>query len=259
MQTMSRNCRNLLVWLPVVLAILFCILPGAASAADQTAAISSQLSSELNRELQLTTPLKTVIALTFLGLIPAFLISMTAFMRIVIVLSMLRHALGLPETPPNSVIISLALFLTLFVMSPTLSTVNQDAFQPYYQNKISLSLALEKGSGPVKSFMIRQTREPDMALMLEISKSPVPEKAEDISLLQLIPAFMLSELKTAFQIGFIIFIPFVLVDLIVSSILMSLGMMMVPPASISLPLKILLFVLIDGWNLVVRALLGTFQ
>jgi flagellar biosynthetic protein FliP len=202
--------------------------------------------------------LKVLLGLTVLSFAPAILVSMTAFIRIAIVLSMLRHALGMQETPPNTVIVSLALFLTLFTMAPVLQKVNQDAVQPYLAGKLAPDRAATSGIAPLRDFMVRQTREPDLALMVELAKAEQPATVDDISLVQLIPAFMLSELRAAFQIGFVIFLPFLLVDLIVSSALMALGMMMVPPASISLPLKILLFVLMDGWSLVVRALLGTF-
>lgn len=207
---------------------------------------------------ELAAPLKILLGLTVLSLAPAILISMTSFVRIVIVLSMLRHALGMQETPPNTVIVSLSLFLTFFTMAPTLQEVNTRALQPYVAGSLSVETGVQKALVPLRAFMVRQTREQDLALMVELAKAEQPQQIDDISIVQLIPAFMLSELRAAFQIGFVIFLPFLLVDLIVSSALMSLGMMMVPPASISLPLKILLFVLIDGWNLVVRSLLGTF-
>jgi flagellar biosynthetic protein FliP len=199
-----------------------------------------------------------LLGLTVLSLAPAILMSMTSFVRIAIVLSMLRHALGMQETPPNTVIVSLALFLTFFTMAPVLQDVNTNAVQPYVAGKLKTDAAVRQATGPLRGFMIRQTRESDLALMVDIAKAEQPRTVEEIGMLQLIPAFMLSELRAAFQIGFVIFLPFLLVDLIVSSALMALGMMMVPPASISLPLKILLFVLMDGWSLVVRALLGTF-
>jgi flagellar biosynthetic protein FliP len=208
---------------------------------------------------QVSSAIKILLGLTVLSLAPAILMSMTSFIRIVIVLSMLRHALGMQETPPNTVIISLALFLTLFTMSPALQEMNNKSFQPYMAGRISTETALQRAATPLREFMVRQTREQDLALMVELAKAEQPKSIDDISMVQLIPAFMLSELRSAFQIGFVIFLPFLLVDLIVSSALMALGMMMVPPASISLPLKILMFVLIDGWNLVVRALLGTFS
>jgi flagellar biosynthetic protein FliP len=194
-----------------------------------------------------------------LSLAPAILVSMTAFIRIVIVLSMLRHAFGMQETPPNTVIVSLSLFLTLFTMLPVLNQVNTEAVQPYLENRIGLDQAYAQGVKPLRDFMIRQTRESDLALMVEISHDQAPKTVDDVKLVQLIPAFMLNELRTAFQIGFVIFLPFLLIDLVVSSVLMALGMMMVPPAMIALPLKVLMFVLIDGWNLVVRSLVTSFH
>lgn len=202
---------------------------------------------------------RILLGLTVLSLAPAILMSMTSFIRSVIVLSMLRHALGMQDTPPNTVIISLALFLTFFTMAPTLQQVNTQALQPYMAGTIGTEKAIQQAIVPMREFMVRQTREQDLALMVDLAKAKQPSTMEDISMVQLIPAFMLSELRAAFQIGFVIFLPFLLVDLIVSSALMSLGMMMVPPASIALPLKILMFVLIDGWNLVVRALVGSFS
>lgn len=203
--------------------------------------------------------LKIVLGLTVLSLAPAILISMTAFTRIVIVLSMLRLGLGMQETPPNSVIVSLALFLTLFTMMPTLNDINTHAYQPFMTNKLDMDKAMQEGAKPIREFMVRQTREQDLVLMVDISKSEAPKSIDDISMVQLIPAFMLSELKSAFQIGFVIFLPFLLIDLIVATILMSMGMVMVPPIMISLPVKVLMFVLIDGWNLVVRSLISSFN
>jgi flagellar biosynthetic protein FliP len=208
---------------------------------------------------ELATPLKILLGLTVLSLAPAILMSMTAFVRIVVVLAMLRHALGMPETPPNTVLVSLAMLLTFFTMAPTAHKINSQALQPYLAGTLGAQPALTAGIEPLRDFMVRQTREQDLALMVELGKSKTPQTIDDISMVQLVPAFMLSELRTAFQIGFVIFLPFLLVDLIVSSALMALGMMMVPPPSISLPIKILMFVLMDGWNLIVRALLGTFS
>jgi flagellar biosynthetic protein FliP len=203
--------------------------------------------------------IRVVIGMTLLAVLPALLMSLTAFLRIIIVLSMLRHAIGMQETPPNTVLIGLALFLTLITMSPVLQKVNDDAFQPFMQGNISMDSAYTKGLPPIRDFMVRQTREQDLALMVELSKAKAPRSMDDISNVQLIPAFMLSELRAAFQIGFVIFLPFLLIDLIVSSILMALGMMMMPPTTIALPLKILMFVLIDGWSLVLKALVGSFH
>ena len=202
---------------------------------------------------------RIVVGLTALAILPALLVCLTAFMRIVIVLSMLRHAIGMPETPPNTVLIGLALFLTLFTMSPVLHTLNEEAVQPFMSGKIGVEAAYEKGSGPLRDFMVRQTREQDLALMVELSKAKRPESMADISNVQLIPAFMLSELRSAFQIGFVIFLPFLLIDLIVSSVLMALGMMMMPPTTVALPLKILMFILVDGWAVILKALVGSFH
>jgi flagellar biosynthesis protein FliP len=208
---------------------------------------------------EFSSAMRIFLALTVLSLVPAILISMTSFIRIVIVLSMLRHAMGMQETPPNTVLVSLSLFLTLFTMAAPLQEINNSAFQPFMEGKMAADRAGQTALQPLRSFMVRQTRESDLGLMVELSKAPRPSTMDDIGMLQLIPAFMLSELRSAFQIGFVIFLPFLMVDLIVSAGLMSLGMMMVPPASIALPVKILMFVLIDGWSLVVRALLGTFH
>jgi flagellar biosynthetic protein FliP len=161
------------------------------------------------------------------------------------------------ESPPNVVIITLALFLTLFSMQPVLHRLNDDAVQPYLAGQLKMSAAADRGIEPIKEFMVRQTREQDLGLMIELANAPRPQNLADVSMLHLIPAFMLSELRTAFQVGFVVFLPFLLIDLIVASVLMALGMMMVPPSTVSVPLKLLLFVLIDGWNIVTRALLGT--
>ena len=203
--------------------------------------------------------MRIIIGLSLLTILPALLVSLTAFLRIIIVLSMLRHAIGMQETPPNTVLIGLALFLTLFTMSPVLKQIDETAFSPFMQGKMPMQTAYEKGVQPLREFMIRQTREQDLALMIELAKAPSPKNMADISNVQLVPAFMLSELRAAFQIGFVIFLPFLLIDLIVSSILMGLGMMMMPPVSISLPVKILLFILIDGWSLILKALVGSFH
>jgi flagellar biosynthetic protein FliP len=202
---------------------------------------------------------RIVMGLTLLAVLPALVVCVTAFLRIVIVLSMLRHAIGMPETPPNTVLIGLALFMTLFTMSPVLDTLNRDALQPFMQGTVGADVAFQKASAPLRDFMVRQTREQDLALMVELSKAKPPQTMDDISNVQLVPAFMLSELRAAFQIGFVIFLPFLLIDLIVSSILMALGMMMMPPTTIALPLKVLMFILVDGWSLILKALVGSFH
>nr|WP_269212424.1 flagellar type III secretion system pore protein FliP [Chromobacterium vaccinii] len=202
--------------------------------------------------------LQMLLFMTALTFIPAMLLMMTAFTRIVIVLSLLRQALGTTQSPPNQVIVGLALFLTLFVMGPTLDQVYAKAWVPFSDDKISFSQALDEGSKPMKAFMLRQTREKDLAFFIEISQSPKPQSKEDVSMKTLIPAFAVSELKTAFQIGFMIFIPFMIIDLVVASILMAMGMMMVSPVTISLPFKMMLFVLVDGWTLLMGSLVQSF-
>ncbi|MGH6882926.1 MAG: flagellar type III secretion system pore protein FliP [Hypericibacter sp.] len=207
----------------------------------------------------LSTPLRLVLLLTVLSLAPSILLMVTAFTRIIIVLAMLRHALGMPETPPNAVLVSLALFLTLFTMLPVWDKVNEQAVQPYVQRQISDKDFLDRSLEPIRGFMLAQTREKDILLMLDLAKTERPASPADLKVVHLIPAFMLSELRRAFEIGFVIFLPFVLIDMIVASVLMSLGMIMVPPAAFALPLKILLFVLIDGWNLLAAGLVKSFM
>jgi flagellar biosynthetic protein FliP len=202
--------------------------------------------------------IQTLLALAALSFLPAVLLLMTAFTRIVIVLSLLRHALGTPTSPPNQVMIGLSLFLTLFVMGPTFDRVNAEAYQPYAENRITFDQALARAEVPVKAFMLKQTRESDLALFLKLARAPQVEKPEDIPLRVVVPAFVTSELKTAFQIGFLVFIPFLIIDLVVASVLMSMGMMMLSPVLISLPFKLMLFVLVDGWNLLVGSLVSSF-
>lgn len=201
---------------------------------------------------------RTALILTLLAVVPAILVSMTSFIRIVIVLSMVRHAFGMPETPPNAVLVSLSLFLTAFTMSPVLNELNRDTIQPLLAGKMGVERAMETGSAPLRKFMLTQTRDADIESMYAISNTPLPERPEQVEILKLAPAFILNELRVAFTIGFVILLPFLLIDLVVSSILLSLGMMMVPPTTISLPIKLLMFVLIDGWKLVLEGVLGSF-
>lgn len=201
---------------------------------------------------------RTALILTLLAVVPAILVSMTSFIRIVIVLAMVRHAFGMPETPPNAVLVSLSLFLTAFTMSPVLNELNRDTIQPLLAGKMGVERAMETGSGPLRKFMLTQTRDADIESMYAISNTPLPERPEQVEILKLAPAFILNELRVAFTIGFVILLPFLLIDLVVSSILLSLGMMMVPPTTISLPIKLLMFVLIDGWKLVLEGVLGSF-
>jgi flagellar biosynthetic protein FliP len=200
-----------------------------------------------------------ILLLTLLSVAPALLIMLTSFTRIVVVLSLTRNALGLQAIPPNQVVVGLALFLSLFMMTPTLKTLNETALQPFMHGKIEQGQALKNAEAPIRKFMMKQTRQGELALFIRASGDVKPKKPSDVSMTALIPAYILSELKTAFIIGFIIFIPFLVIDLIVSSSLMSMGMMMLPPVLISLPFKLLLFVMVDGWALVVRALISSFN
>ncbi|MGC9188913.1 MAG: flagellar type III secretion system pore protein FliP [Sulfurihydrogenibium sp.] len=207
---------------------------------------------------RLDTSLKILLLITILSIAPAILISMTSFVRIVIVLSLLRHALGIPTAPPNQVIVGLALFLTFFIMKPVFDRISEVSLTPYLKKQISDVQAIENAKQPLKDFMLKNTRKEDLKLFLDISKEK-PQKPEDISMTTLIPAFMISEIKTAFEIVFIIYLPFLVIDFVVASILMSMGMMMIPPMFISLPFKLMLFVLADGWELLTKALIQSYK
>lgn len=203
---------------------------------------------------QVQSPVSVLTLLTALSFIPFMMIALTTFTRNIVVLSLVRQALGLQQTPPNIVLIVLSLFLTLFVMAPTLEKAYDAGARPFLANEVNLEQAAQLGWAPIRDFMVRQTHESDLRLIYQLSQQSLPATQEELSPVRLIPAFMLSELKIAFQIGFMIFLPFLIIDLIVASILMSLGMIMVPPITISLPLKIMLFLLIDGWGLIAQTL-----
>ena len=205
-----------------------------------------------------SSPLTIVLLLTLISIVPALLILMTSFTRIVIVLGLTRNALNLNGVPPNQVLIGLALFLTLFVMGPVFSAVNHDAIQPYMKGEITQSVAFDKGMAPMRGFMLKQTRQKDIAMFVKLSGEPKPKSPDKLSTTTLIPAFVISELRAAFIIGFVIFIPFLVIDMVVSATLMSMGMVMLPPVLISLPFKLLLFVVMDGWLLVVQSLVKSF-
>lgn len=211
--------------------------------------------------VKLESTLQILILLTILSLAPSILIMVTSFTRIIVVFHFLRTALGTQTTPPNQVLVGLALFITFAVMSPVITQVNTDAVQPFVAGKITQKTAIEKGSAPLKTFMLKQTREKDLKLFMTINdiSSDSIESYEDLSLITVIPAFIISELRTAFIIGFILYLPFIVIDMVVASTLMSMGMMMLPPTTISLPFKILLFVLADGWNLLIGQLVQSFQ
>ncbi|HEY9218635.1 MAG TPA: flagellar type III secretion system pore protein FliP [Phenylobacterium sp.] len=202
---------------------------------------------------------RTAVVLTLAALIPAVVICMTPFVRIIVVLSMIRHAFGMPETPPNAVLVSLALFLTAFTMMPAASQMNDQALRPFLSGAMPAERALDAGSRPLRAFMLRQVRDRDIKSVYEMARQPLPDTAANVGLMQLTSAFMLNELRVSFKIGFLILLPFLLIDLVVSGILLSLGMMMVPPATLSLPIKVLMFVLIDGWSLVLEGVVGSFR
>jgi flagellar biosynthetic protein FliP len=240
----------------LALVLFFLFVSGAWAAEPGITAFSSTPAPGGGQTYSLS--LQTLILLTSLSFLPAVILMMTSFTRIIIVLSLLRSALGTPSSPPNQVLIGLALFLTFFIMSPVLDKMYTEAYLPYSEKKISLEQAFDKGIVPLKTFMLRQTRETDLALFMKISNSEPLQSADDVPLRILVPSYVISELKTAFQIGFVVFIPFLIIDMVVASVLMSMGMMMVSPAMISLPFKIMLFVLADGWNLLIGSLVQSF-
>ncbi|MCL5677313.1 MAG: flagellar type III secretion system pore protein FliP [Firmicutes bacterium] len=208
---------------------------------------------------EVATSLQILAILTILSLAPAILVLMTSFTRIVVVLGFVRSALGTQQAPPNQVLIGLALFLTFFVMAPVYNQVNRDALQPYVSGRLDQAAALARAEVPLRDFMLRQTREKDLALFVDAAGLPQPRQPQDLPMQVVVPAFAISELKTAFQIGFVIYIPFIVIDMVVATTLMSMGIMMLPPMMISLPFKILLFVMVDGWHLVVQSLLTSFH
>ena len=228
------------------------------TAASVGAANSDIVIARPNGEDGWTLPLQTLVLLSGFTFIPGILLMMTGFTRIVIVLGLLRNALGTPTAPPNQVLVGLALFLTFYVMSPVLNQIYEKAWQPLQNNSITMEVALAEGVKPLRAFMLDQTREADLALFARIAKAPPMSGPDAVPLSILVPAFVTSELKTAFQIGFTIFIPFLIIDLVVASILMALGMMMVPPTTIALPFKLMLFVLVDGWQLLLGSLAQSF-
>lgn len=221
-------------------------------------AFADTLSDTLNAFTRLDTTIKILLIITLLSIAPSLLIAVTSFTRIVIVLSLLRHAIGVPTAPPNQVIVALSLFLTFFIMKPVFEKINEVSIQPYLKKEINDIKAIENAKQPVKEFMLKNTRKEDLKLFLDIAKEK-PARPEDINMTTLIPAFMISEVKTAFEIVFIIYLPFLVIDFVVASILMSMGMMMIPPMFISLPFKLMLFVLADGWELLTKALIQSYK
>ena len=242
--------------LPCCLLLVLALLPAVAMAVNlPTLSLGIK---EANTPAEVSTALQVLLVLTILTVAPAILLMTTAFTRIVIVLGFVRQAMGTQNTPPNQVILGLALFLTLFIMAPTFNTINSEALQPYMQQKITQQQALERSVGVMRDFMFSQVHEGELQLFIDITKEEQPEDKKAVSSTILIPAFMLSELKRAFQMGFMIYVPFLVIDMLVASVLMAMGMMMLPPIVISLPFKLLLFVLVDGWQLVVGSLVKSF-
>jgi flagellar biosynthesis protein FliP len=250
---MKRDRRRKLLSIAGLALAAFCLSGCAAQTAPaDPGQIDTQNPQNVSAAIQL------LLLVTVLSLAPAVLIMVTSFTRIIVVLSLLRTAIGVPQLPPNQVLIGLALFITVFVMAPAIKTINEEALQPYMAGTITQEEAYRRGEAPLRVFMLKQTREQDLGLFLKLAGTEKPANREEVPTYVLIPAFAISELKTAFQMGFVMFIPFMVIDLVVSSALLSMGMMMLPPVMVSLPFKILLFVLVDGWYLVVGSLVGSF-
>jgi flagellar biosynthetic protein FliP len=246
---------RLIRWLPRLLMVAAMGVPLFAAAQQGIPMVNVKTTSG---GTQYSLTLQLLALMTALTLLPSLLLMMTSFVRIIVVLSLLRQALGTGQTPPNTVLVGLALFLSLFIMSPVLTSVYQDAAVPYMDNKISAQQALATAEKPIRGFRLAQTREEDLATFLEISRKREVASPAEVPLTTLVPAFIISELKSAFTIGFLIYIPFVVIDLIVSSVLMSMGMMMLSPMMISMPFKLMLFVLVDGWGLIMGSLAASF-
>ncbi len=240
----------------IITLLLFSIF---AFAATDTPPIVNLSVAGINEPAQFVKTINIAVILTLMALAPTLILMVTSFTRIIIVFSLLKQAMGLQQTPPAQVIVSLALILTIFIMEPYGKKSWEDAIKPYMDEKIGYEIALEKGIKPFKEFMIKNTRESDLALFYRIKKEPNPKSIDDVQLTLLMPAFIVSELRTAFEIGFLIFLPFLVIDIIVASILMSLGMMMLPPVMISLPIKIIFFIIIDGWQLIIGNLAQSFK
>ncbi len=260
-QPTSNWPRAWLRWLRRTVGLLGIVLATAGCGLNATLGgtqISVQSNSPSGQASSLASGLELVFLLTLLSLLPVILMVMTSFTRIIIVLSFVRNAIGIPQLPPNQVLIGLSLFLTIFVMAPVWQEINRTALQPYLAGEIDQRTAFDRGLVPLRQFMFKQARQRDIALFMNLGNQPRPRNPDDVPTWVLVPAFILSELKTAFMMGFVIFIPFLIIDLIVSSTLMAMGMIMVPPVVVSLPFKVLLFVMVDGWDLLVRSLVSSF-
>ena len=229
----------------------------AAVPAAQTSAVKIDMTGAAG-QVQMNMPVQIMVLLTLLTFLPAIIISLSSFTRIIIVFHFLRQALGTQEAPSNQILIGLALFLSFFIMNPTLTAMYDNAYVPFSEGKIDQTKAIEKGSESLKVFMMKSTREKDLKLFVDLAKGPRPAGPEDVPMMTVIPAFMISEIKTAFQIGFVLFLPFLVIDMVVSSVLLSMGMMQLPPAMVSLPFKVLLFIMVDGWSLIVTSLVKSY-
>jgi flagellar biosynthetic protein FliP len=254
-----------LPWLFALVAVLGSVALSAQPALAQPSAPGLQIPqvsvgiTPASKPGDVALSLQILMLLTVLTLAPTILVLMTSFTRIVVVLSFVRTALGTQQVPPTQVLVGLSLLLTLFVMNPVITDINKNALQPYLANKITQTTALDRAQKPLRDFMFRQTREKDIAVVDQLSKPPRPVKQDDVPTYLHVPAFVISELKTAFEIGFAIYVPFIVIDMVVASVLLSMGMMMIPPVLISLPFKILIFLLVDGWNLTVNAIFTSFK
>jgi flagellar biosynthetic protein FliP len=253
----ARRRRTLFVAAILCLVLLSLTSCAAATTGGQTTTTPGGLDTQNPQNV--SSAIQILLLVTVVSLAPAILIMVTSFTRIIVVLSLVRNAIGIPQLPPNQVLIGLALFLTAFVMAPAIKQINTEAVQPYLNGTISQQEAYNRGETPLRAFMLKQTREQDLGLFLKLSDTPKPQNVDEVPTYVLVPAFTISELKTAFQMGFVMFVPFLIIDLVVSSALLSMGMMMLPPVIVSLPFKILLFVLVDGWYLIIGSLVGSFN
>lgn len=236
-------------------SVLYFVLAAVPAAAPATVKLDM---TSTTGQVQMTMPVQIMILLTLLTFLPAIIISLSSFTRIIIVFHFLRQALGTQEAPSNQILIGLALFLSFFVMNPTLTAMYNNAYEPWSKGEIDQSQAFDRGAAPLKQFMLRSTREKDLQLFVEMSGGAKPKTAADLPMTAVMPAFMISEIKTAFQIGFVLFLPFLVIDMVVASVLLSMGMMQLPPVMVSLPFKVLLFIMVDGWNLVIASLVKSY-
>ncbi len=255
----SGSRRRRVLVLLAVFALALITLTSCVAATDPNAQAQTTAGTiDTQNPQNVSTAIQLLLLVTVLSMAPAILVMVTSFTRIIIVLSLVRNAIGIPQLPPNQVMIGLALFLTAFVMAPAIKQINNEAVQPYLNGTLTQQEAFNRGEAPLRTFMLKQTRQQDLGLFLKLSDTDKPETVDDVPTYVLVPAFTISELKTAFQMGFVMFVPFLIIDLIVSSALLSMGMMMLPPVIVSLPFKILLFVLVDGWYLIIGSLVGSF-